>query len=200
MMRIFAQFKLGDQSIFDKLQNYLIKRKYEIDLHSIADVIFAYSYANINDNKVLNEMQHIVEGCLVQLANNSRYDLIIDILLSYLLAEKGDLEFIERLKNSVLNTYIAIKPQQIDSSSILKLYTIFKMLNNLPDDTVVLFDTFLRNKLKYYNSEDYKTLIKTLLEIKYKNVETLNIIMELDRTNDEPSDKYKVLLNYKLIS
>lgn len=199
LLRLFAALRISNQAIFEKMQDYLLSRKKEMNDYEICDFIFAYSGIQIQNNFVLNDMESIVEEKCVKWAVEKQYSIIIDILQSYVIANKGEKEFIEKLKNIVLNTYLEVHPKKIDELSVLKLYKIFHSLK-VKEDQVELFEPFLRVKLRFYSKDEYEALLKFLKDLNYKNEETMQLLWDLLATNDDPNKKLSVLRKYNLIS
>jgi hypothetical protein len=97
-----------------------------------------------------------------------------------------------------LNAWKHIKTDEIDEMSVFKLVHIFYVLKS-PYEQIKFFDNILRNKLKYYTSDEYIPLFKFLTEIGYKNEKTLELLKQLDSAGSNNYEKIDILNKNKLL-
>lgn len=198
IMRIFAVLRLENETIFEKMQDHLLKYKHDLEDYEICDFVFAYSNLKMQNNFVLNDMQEFIDHKTIKWLQNMKFDIVIDIFDSYLIAKKGEKEFIEKMKEIIIESYNVLKPDNIDDVSIFKLIHIFYCLK-LPSEQVEKFDNILRSKFKYYTRDEYIPLIKFLVELKYENKETLDILELLEKFDNNYMEKAMTLKKYNLI-
>jgi hypothetical protein len=198
IMRIFAVLRLQNETIFEKMQDHLLKFKHDLQDYEICDLVFAYSNLKMQNNFVLNDMQEFIDHKTTKWLQNRKFDIIIDIFDSYLIAKKGEKEFIEKMKEILVESYKVIRSDNIDDVSVFKLVHVFYCLK-LPSEQVEKFDNLLRNKFKYYTRDEYMPLFKFLSELNYENKETLDILQQLEKVDNNYMEKLGTLKKYNLI-
>ena len=196
MLRIFSSIKLSNQTIFEKLEPFIIENKNKLVDYELCDVIYSYSDLKIQNNHVLMELEEIVVNNLETWESEGKYNIIIDIILSYLQANKGEKETIDKFKNVVLRS--KINPHQVTELSVLNLFKIFTIFN-LQYDQVKHFDFLLKSKLKYFLPNELIAIKEFLVNLNYKNEKTNEIIENLLKIGNNEKDKYDYLNKMKLL-
>lgn len=194
ILRIFASVFSSNVTIFEKLHDYVILLKENINDNELADLIFAYSLPNISNNNIFNEFETIIDQKLQIWKEKRNFALIIDILRSYTKMNKGN-EIIQKMKNIILTANI--NKDEIDDLSTLKLFKIFEILK-LNYNEIRTFDPILKSKLKYYNQAELVELKAMLTNFDYQNKKTLEIIDKLIKMNNNEKEIKEYLTSVDL--
>jgi hypothetical protein len=198
LMRIFASMKLSNEAIFEKLHDYFISKRHMLEDYEISDLVYSYANLKMPNNMILSDLEEFIEVKNKNWIYKMKFDIIIDILNSYLVAKKGENNFLNVLKDGLIKNYEIIKEDKLDEMSVIKLFIIFGKMK-LESQEAKLFDALLRKKLKYFSREDYLPVYKSLNEINYDNEETIEILKKLDELGNNKHEKVVYLKSLNLL-